>query len=843
MTALTQASSSIASRDVVKPHRGRIEVRGKFLYRDGVKLYVKGVTYGTFRPRVDSVYFPEESRVEQDFAMMVRHGINAIRTYTEPPRWLLDKASSYGLLVMIGIPWEQHITFLDDPVRGDAIEHTIRNIVRSCGAHPAVLCFTLGNEIPATIVRWYGKKKVERFIKRLYDAAKQEDPDAIVTYVNYPSTEYLSLPFLDIFSFNVYLESEESLDKYLARLQSIAGDRPLLLGEVGLDSRRNGEEKQSAVLEWQLRTSFAQGCAGLFVFAWTDEWFRGGHDIDDWDFGLTTRDRIPKPSLETIGRMFAEVPFPPDDTRPLISIIVCAYNAEETVAETLEAIGKLQYPNFETIFVNDGSTDHTAAVVRRFPSVNLMQTENLGLSNARNVGLHAARGEIVAYIDADAYPDPHWLEYLAYTFKTTPHVGVGGPNISPVDASMMADCVANAPGGPAHVLFSDQEAEHIPGCNMAFRKESLIAVGGFDTQFRSAGDDVDVCWRLQDRGWTLGFSPAALVWHHRRRSVRSYWRQQRGYGKAEALLERKFPEKYNRLGHMMWRGRMYGPGQMVSPFLNGSRVYHGTWGTGLFQSLYDSRTSHLFHFPLMPEWYLVVTLLGLMLLLPNLGEFLFLIVPLWVLSISVVMTQAVYSVNQARFSYRPGSQLKSIQRNCLAIWLHLIQPAARLSGRLAFGLTPFRRRSSSTFSFPMPRHIAVWREQWQSSTSILEQLELEIRARGPGVYRGGDFDRWDLEVRAGNTGAVRLLATVEDHGGGKQFLRFRSWPMSSTKRFGLIFFFALLAVVAVTGGELLLSVIFGLLSGYLGAAAFLDCGYATGALLSAIGRIKEGDGG
>src|SRR5207249_4837459 len=83
------------------------------------------------------------------------------------------------------------------------------------------------------------------------------------------------------------------------------------------------------------------------------------------------------------------------------------------------------------------------------------------------------------------------------------------------------------------------QAEHIPGCNMAFRKARLEAIGGFDPQFRTAGDDVDVCWCLQERGWTLGFSAAAMVWHHRRNSVRTYWKQQIGYGRAEAMLERK----------------------------------------------------------------------------------------------------------------------------------------------------------------------------------------------------------------------------------------------------------------------------------------------------------------
>jgi Predicted glycosyltransferases len=105
--------------------------------------------------------------------------------------------------------------------------------------------------------------------------------------------------------------------------------------------------------------------------------------------------------------------------------------------------------------------------------------------------------------------------------------------------------VAAAPGGPIHVLLSDRRAEHIPGCNSAFRREALEAVGGFDRRFRAAGDDVDLCWRLQERGWSIGFSPSAMVWHHRRNSVRTYWRQQKGYGRAEAILERKWPERYN----------------------------------------------------------------------------------------------------------------------------------------------------------------------------------------------------------------------------------------------------------------------------------------------------------
>jgi hypothetical protein len=182
--------------------------------------------------------------------------------------------------------------------------------VRACAGHPAVLCYTIGNEIPAPIVRWHGRRRVERFLARLYCAAKAEDPEGLVTYVNYPSTEYLQLPFVDFVCFNLYLESQKSLEAYLARLQNIAGDRPLVMAEIGLDSRRHGADAQAHALTWQVRTAFAAGCAGVFVFAWTDEWYRGGQDIDDWDFGLTDRERRPKPALAAVREACADVPFP-----------------------------------------------------------------------------------------------------------------------------------------------------------------------------------------------------------------------------------------------------------------------------------------------------------------------------------------------------------------------------------------------------------------------------------------------------------------------------------------------------------------------------------------------------
>src|SRR5207253_4594878 len=249
---------------------------------------------------------------ENDLAQIATNGLNSIRTYTVPPRWLLDSAQRNGLRVMIGLPWEQHVSFLDDPRRAASIERRVRDGVRVCAGHPAVLSYAVGNEIPAPIVRWHGRRRVELHIERLYRAAKAEDPDALVTYVNYPTTEYLELPFLDFVCFNVYLESQARLAAYLGRLHNITGDRPLVMAEIGLDSRRHGDATQARVLDWQARTAFAAGCAGVFIFGWTDEWHRGGDDITDWAFGLTRRDRYPKPALQAVRDALADVPFPKD---------------------------------------------------------------------------------------------------------------------------------------------------------------------------------------------------------------------------------------------------------------------------------------------------------------------------------------------------------------------------------------------------------------------------------------------------------------------------------------------------------------------------------------------------
>lgn len=794
----------------------RPTVAGKFFLAGEEKVYVRGVTYGTFRPQRDGrdPAFPSPDVVERDLAQMAANGVNAVRVYSVPPRSLLDQAARHGLRVMVGIPWEQHIAFLDEPRRVRAIEERVRAGVEACAGHPAVLCYAIGNEIPPSIVRWVGYRRVERHLHRLYDIAKSVDPEGLVTYGNFPSTEYLDLPFLDVVCFNVYLEQPDRLRQYLARLQNLAGERPLLLGEIGLDSRRNGEHGQARSLHEQVQRAFAGGCAGAFVFSWTDEWHRGDEDVHDWDFGLTDRGRVPKVALPIVRRAFADAPFAPETRWPRVSVVMCVYNGEETLEDCLQGLTTLAYPDYEVIVVDDGSTDGSAQIAARYPC-RLIRTPNAGLSAARNTGLAAASGEIVAYIDADARPDSHWLHYLCETLRDSEEefVGVGGPNLPYRVDGELAECVANAPGGPIHVLLSDREAEHIPGCNMAFRKEALEAIGGFDPTFRVAGDDVDICWRIQERGWKLAFSPSAVVWHHQRRSLAAYWQQQRGYGRAEALLEAKWPAKYNSAGQVSWAGRIYAQ-PLLYALLKGSRVYHGTWGTAPFQSRHPRRQL-VTSLAAAPEWYLLVAALAGLSLLGWLWPPALLAFPLFLLAAGASLWRAVRGSATARFRESARSHWASWRRRAWTAFLYLAQPAARLRGRFAHGLTPWRSRRDFDFTFPWPRQVRIWSESWRDTADWLQTLEERLKRQGAVVLRGGPYDRWDLQVRDGACGVARLRMCIEEHGGGRQLVRFRVWPWPTGAHLGWLLGAApaLLAVAAAIDGSWLVSGILGLIAG------------------------------
>ena len=198
---------------------------------------------------------------------------------------------------------------------------------------------------------------------------KQADPDGLVTYASYPPTEYLDLSFLDFVTFNVYLHDHAAFRDYVFRLQNLVGDRPLVLGELGLDTLRHGEAEQARLLAGHLRETELMGLAGAYVFSWTDDWHTGGHPVEDWAFGITDADRAPKVSYHAVQQVFkAPLPLLLEET-PRVSVVVCSHNGGATLDECLRSLCTLDYPDYEVIVVDDGSTDDTREILARFPEV------------------------------------------------------------------------------------------------------------------------------------------------------------------------------------------------------------------------------------------------------------------------------------------------------------------------------------------------------------------------------------------------------------------------------------------------------------------------------------------
>jgi O-antigen biosynthesis protein len=118
--------------------RPRVTVDGKFFRRGAAKLHLKGVAYGPFAPNAAGEMFASPEQTARDFALLRELGANLARVYHVPPRWLLDLAAEHDLLLLIDIPWDKHLCFLDSASNRERARETVRRGVAACARHPAV---------------------------------------------------------------------------------------------------------------------------------------------------------------------------------------------------------------------------------------------------------------------------------------------------------------------------------------------------------------------------------------------------------------------------------------------------------------------------------------------------------------------------------------------------------------------------------------------------------------------------------------------------------------------------------------------------------------------------------
>jgi hypothetical protein len=304
---------------------------------------------------------------------------------------------------------------------------------------------------------------------------------------------------------------------------------------------------------------------------------------------------------------------------------------------------------------------------------------------------------------------------------------------------------------------------------MAFYAWALNEVHGFDPQFRKAGDDVDVIWRIQNSGHSIGFSPAAQVWHYRRNTVKAYINQQRGYGQAEAMLKYKHPDHFNSLGASHWRGRIYG-GDAAGVRLGRDVIYHGIFGTGLFQTIYRRPVSLAAMMLMSMEWTAFasfVAILGLA-LLPAFTPLLWTAVMMLAVPILLAMVAAIQA---------PMPKHRHPLTRPLIAYLHWRQPLsrgwARYSNRVRMrAMRSDTREAHRAGSLPLdPADSSVLR-YWShliDRLALLDQIRQEVAHAGWRIRADSGWHGWDLEIFANRYLRIRL-ATVSEHHHGKGML-------------------------------------------------------------------------
>lgn len=220
-----------------------------------------------------------------------------------------------------------------------------------------------------------------------------------------------------------------------------------------------------------------------------------------------------------------------------ISVVIPTLDRPGPLTACLSALAVEFPPDAETIVVADGGRQDLEPVVAPFVEplrLRLLKTANGGPAAARNHGLAAARGGIVAFTDDDCRPQPGWLAALAAGVAAVPPRAVGGTTHNGLPGNVYADAaqlVLNLLSRHDRELVRRERL--LPSNNFAFPTEPLRRLGGFDERFRTA-EDRELCRRWAGAGYALGRVPAAVVAHDARLDLVRFVRQFFGYGRGAA---------------------------------------------------------------------------------------------------------------------------------------------------------------------------------------------------------------------------------------------------------------------------------------------------------------------
>jgi glycosyltransferase involved in cell wall biosynthesis len=720
--------------------RPAILAQGKFFSRAGQKLFLKAIRLADVQPALD---LGQRLVLKHRLQDLQHKHTTALVLSEEQAESVLDLATYTGLHALVELFVEA-----EDLLDSSRARETTARIVKTVNRwrnHPALIGYLIDCPIAPEQLRMLGVERLRRVLDRIVGEIHSRERRALVALKHRPSTVALASGSEDFLYAEVGGMTPAELARFTVALHNLAMARPVM---IEFPQALGG---QGAAQDELVATAFGVGAAGVVAPAVSRP------AVTDWLATHPLRAEEASPFGSLNGTC------PPTPPRvPMVSVVICAYNAERTMRPCMESLRRLKYPNYEVVVVDDGSRDRTAEIAMEFPEFRLIRQSNKGLSVARNVGLFAARGEIIAYTDSDCVVDPDWLTLMVRAMVAGGFDGCGGPNYAPHEEGRVEGCVAAAPGAPCHVLVADDRAEHLAGCNMVFTKAALVAVGGFDAQFTSAGDDVDICWRVLDAGLTLGYCPSAFVWHFRRNTVKAYYGQQRGYGRAEAALYLKYPERFNGLGQIKWRGTIPGLAATVPGALR--RRIGWTRAASAAQTVRDEVPGILNFLPQTLEWNLVFAAAAVFAWCAG-----FTVLPAFAM-LSLGLVWALHYAWQAPLEKCHDSLGSRLFVACLAwsgpmvrTWTRwkMRMRAARLGGELQPRQRPGLRWLSRTL------HLSYWNEAWTTRESLLERVAREFSRAGLAVTADPGWNDFDLEVRPDPWTRLRFKTADEEHEGAR----------------------------------------------------------------------------
>ena len=720
----------------VEPLRS-VTPHGKFFSRKGQKFFLKAMRLEGLGATLD---FEAKVRLLSrldDLKQVHTTALILTEAQSDP---ILDLASTTGLysLIELEIAPEE----LLDSRKLVEVTARIAHIVNIFNGRPGLLGFLINCPISQDALRAYGLQKARRALRDLIKLIKSRNASALVAIRHRPDTRALTMLEEDFIYGDVPALAPVELRDYIVSLHNLAEARPLV---IEFSQSSLGQDEAVAV-------AFGTGAAGVVAPPVPTP------ASPDFTGAIMMKASELMPFVTLNGTCPPALP-----KTPMVSVVICAYNAERTMLPCLESLRKLDYPNFEVIIVDDGSRDRTAEISMDFPEFRLIRQPNKGLSVARNVGLHAARGDLIAYTDSDCVVDPHWLTLMVRTLTEKNFDGCGGPNYAPHEDGWVEACCAASPGAPCHVLTADDVAEHLAGCNMVFTKAALVKVGGFDPQFTSAGDDVDVCWRILDSGMRLGFCPSAFVWHFRRNTIKAYYGQQRGYGRAEAMLYSRYPERFNVLGQIKWSGTIPG---LLRTVPGGARknIFWAAARPGV-PTVLDPALTLMKFLPQTLEWTLAAMMLALVSLTLHIS-----IIPV----LAMLALGPIWALYYAWHAPIEKSHI-SFSARMLVAYLAYTGPLIRTTTRYKTLAKAQKNLGAETAVRQRPTiqwikrtvKLAYWNEDWTPRDVLLDRLSKFFAKSGhPSTIESG-WNDFDLEVRPSPFTTVEIKTADEEHEQGK----------------------------------------------------------------------------